>query len=125
MRPMRRPLAALFVLALLVTPLSAGAQEVNPCATRFPDTVWGAEAVSGRLTLYGAGVIEGQFGRFVDDFGGLAALLEAELGPVDGITACIFLMRSPGTLRRWGGRRGSVSTPPRLVKRDWSWCRRI
>lgn len=87
---MRRPLAALFVLALLVTPLSAGAQEVNPCATRFPDTVWDAEAVSGRLTLYGAGVIEGQFGRFVDDFGGLAALLEAELGPVDGITACIF-----------------------------------
>ena len=60
------------------------------------------EAVSGRLTLYGAGVIEGQFGRFVDDFGGLAALLRRNSARSMGSRRASSLMRSPWDAQAMG-----------------------
>ncbi len=99
---MRRVLCALFMLVVVAVPSTAFAQTENPCATRFPDTVWDAEATAGRLTLYATGVSEGHFGRFTDDFGGLAALLEAELGSIDGITICIFAEEIPWDAQAMG-----------------------
>lgn len=86
---MRRiPLLTALLLFALVVP--AGAQTVDGCSARFPDTVWDRVEESGPITVYGAEVQSGLFDRYAREFGDLATTIEEEIGGADGLVVCIF-----------------------------------
>jgi len=98
----RRILPALLTLIVLVAPLPVRAQAENPCSDRFAEAVWDSEVEAGPLTVFGSGMFPAQLQRYADDFGSLASLLEADLGPVEGITVCIFSDEIPWDAQAMG-----------------------
>lgn len=85
-----RILAVVPALVAVLLPTTAGAKGPVGCAGRFPETTFVEERTEGPLRLLGAGIGDALMDRYATEFGGLAGMLEADLGSVGGIEVCIF-----------------------------------
>jgi hypothetical protein len=78
----------------LVAPASA--QSGGRCSQRFAESVFDTEAAAGPVQVYGSGISQALLDRYADDWSELVALVQEEMGGLDGgVAVCVFDDRLP------------------------------
>lgn len=90
----RLPLLAVLALAAaLAAPAAAG--PTNRCAERFPESSWETSAAAGPVMVHGSGLTQPVTDRFADDFEEMVALVQEDMGGLDGTAVCLFEDKLP------------------------------
>jgi hypothetical protein len=91
---MRRAVVGAGLVALALFGAPAASAQTEGCEARF-DASFETSVEVGPVTLRGSGLNPELTERFADDFAPLVALLDEELGTLDGVEVCIFEDRIP------------------------------